>query len=214
MKLLLNEDTQLGDEVIAQLTGEGRSYLNNNQTLQKLYIESIEQHLQTVDSHVPLNTDEGLDTICKQVHSKVYHLLSLMNPCSDMTELSPVLDMLFKDLLKRTKLKSHKQLDISKIYSCLIGRKTTYLIKKFFDIENKLRLELCGCRGLEKQFYLMQSSVGELLPSVQVSCYQSLLDDRQEAWKLLYFHGMNGEHVLENIVVSTVFCKESSYFNL
>lgn len=204
LKQLLSEDAKLGHAVIMELTGEGRSYLKNNQMLQKLYIEAIEHQLKTVDNYGGVNTassDENVEALCRQSHSCVYCLLAVMNPCSDMTDLSPILDQLFQDLLKRTRLKNHKQLDISKLYNCLIGRKTTYLITKFFDVENSLRLGkgIGSCVG--EQFYLKQSSAGALLPPVQITCHQSLIDDRQEAWKLLYFHGMNGNHVLENVVV-------------
>ena len=224
LKSLLSENVQLSHAVIVQLTGEGRLYLKNNQTLQSLYIEAIERHLEAVDVYIaskcvhgaPVTTtgDEfSLEALYEQEYSCVYDLLSLMDPTSEMLDLSPVLDQLFENLIKRTKLKKHKHLDIGKLYNCFIGRTTTYLITKFSDVENRLRLpSSVGC-GLDMQLPMGSSQRCReqicLSPTVQISFFQSFTENRQEAWKLLFFHAMSGKHILENVVVCRKNC--SSY---
>lgn len=193
--------------MITALTAKGRAFLENNEILQKLYLDLIKECLQAELSSSPSVADSESDSFCTghlDRHNCVYQLLSFMNPTCEMPELSDLLDGLFEDLIRRASPDElHQHLDKGKLYLCLLGRSTTFLIDKFCGIENRLRFQFsiqtdlaaCPCGYLDQPQF-----VG---PSAQICYSQSFVKDRTLAWQQLFFHSLDGNHILEKIVVST-----------
>ena len=211
LKQLLSDSPQFGQAVINDLTSKGKGFLKNNQLLQQLYLDLIEEQLKALETHsaIPalLNTGETTgDSKAKQCKF-IYHMLSYMNPSPEMIGLSKRLDGLFKNLINQT-FRDDSYLDKGTLYSCLLSQSSSYLIEKFCNIENQMRFSVEGlpevplpgsaARGLKQQ----SISAGCF---VEICYAQSFMENRKDAWQYLFFHALEGNHILENIVVR--FCK-------
>ena len=199
--------------MINDLTSKGKGFLKNNQLLQELYLDLIEEQLKMLDDGavdmqstlpIPLSTHENTtDSEAKQCKF-IYQLLSYMDPSPEMLSLSQHLDELFKNLISWTNRAERSCLDKGIIYSCLLSQSNTYLIEKFSSIENQMRFlvdghsELPLSRSAVQGFKQHSLSVG---PHVQICYTQSFMKDRKSAWQYLFFHALEGNHVLENVVV-------------
>jgi len=215
LKQLLSESPQFGRAVVNDLTSKGKGFLKNNQLLQQLYVDLINEQLKVLDSDVVeaectdpavVGTMEGpvhVYTIKKR--SKfIYQVLSYMDPSPDMVSLSKHIDDLFRNLINRTHVYKHSRLDKGMLYSCLLSQPTTYLIEKFCDIENQMQFCIEGHPELPLSSTTMQGFKQQAVlvgPFVRVCYSQSFMEDRREAWQFLFFHGLDGNHILENIVV-------------
>ena len=213
LKQLLSESPQFGQAVINDLTSKGKAFLKNNQLLQQLYVDLINEQLKALDSDAveadcvdsaAVGTEESDVDLAARRCKFIYQMLSYMNPSSEMLSLSRCLDDLFKNLISRTLNRECSCLDKGTVYSCLLSQPTTYLIEKFFYIENQMRflveshpelsLSTTTLQGLKRQSALVA-------PFVQVCYAQSFMEDRKQAWHFLFFHALDGNHILENIVV-------------
>lgn len=218
LKQLLSDSPQFGQAVINDLTSKGKGFLKNNQLLQQLYLDLIEEQLKALETHsaIPalLNTGETTgDSKAKQCKF-IYHMLSYMNPSPEMIGLSKRLDGLFKNLINQT-FRDDSYLDKGTLYSCLLSQSSSYLIEKFCNIENQMRFSVEGlpevplpgsaARGLKQQ----SISAGCF---VEICYAQSFMENRKDAWQYLFFHALEGNHILENIVeTALVFVKEGDF---
>lgn len=213
LKQLLSEGPQFGQAVINDLTSKGKAFLKNNQLLQQLYIDLIDEQLKTLDSDASeadcidsaaVGTEGSTVDLAARQCKFIYQMLSYMNPSPEMVSLSKCLDDLFKNLITRTLNHQCSCLDKGTIYSCLLSQPTTYLIEKFCYIENQMRFLVEGHPELKLsrttlQGFNRQSALVD--PFVQVCYAQSFMEDRKEAWQFLFFHALDGNHILENMVV-------------
>ena len=213
LKQLLFESPQFGRAVVNDLTSKGKGFLKNNQLLQQLYIDLINEQLKALDSDAvgadcidstAVDTGESTADSAVKRCKFIYQMLSYMNPGPEMLSLSKCLDDLFKNLISRTLNHEPSCLDKGTLYSCLLSQSTTYLIEKFCYIENQMRFLVKGHPELPlsrttPQGYKRQAVV--VGPFVQVCFAQSFMEDRKEAWQFLFFHALDGNHILENIVV-------------
>lgn len=187
--------------------------MKNNQLLQQLYVDLINDQLKALDSDAvetdctdptALGTEESTADSAIKRCKFIYQMLSYMDPSPEMLSLSKCLDDLFKNLINQTLNHQHSCLDKGTLYSCLLSQSTTYLIEKFCYMENQMRFlieghpELPLSRSTLQGFKRQAALVG---PFVQVCYTQSFMEDRKEAWEFLFFHALNGNHILENIVV-------------
>lgn len=227
LKQLLSNSPLFGQAVINDLTSKGKGFLKNNQLLQQLYLDVIDEQLKALESDAVemqstyftlLSTEENTrDFKCKP--SKIiYQMLSYMNPTPEMLSLSMHLDELFKNLINLINNGGYSCLDKGTLYSCLLSQSNTYLIDKFCAIENKVRFimeshhEMLWSRSAAQGFRQQKLSVG---PAVQVCYTQSFIENRRDAWQHLFFHVMEGNHVLENVVeTALVFVKEGEFESL
>ena len=212
LKQLLSDSPQFGRAVINDLTSKGKGFLKNNQLLQQLYLDVIGEQLKALDGDAeeilthptPLNTEENTQDSEAKHCKLIYQMLSYMNPTPEMLSLSKRLDELFKDLINQINRHEHSYLDKGTLYSCLLSQSTTYLIEKFCSIENKIRFLVEGhpesplSRSTVQRFGQKSLPVGSV---VQVCYTQSFMETRESAWQYLFFHALEGNHVLENIVV-------------
>ena len=213
LKQLLSQSPQFGRAVVNDLTSKGKGFLKNNQLLQQVYVDLINEQLKALDSDAveaeciePAVVDTGESSVDSDMkHCKfIYQMLSYMNPSPDMVSLSKHIDDLFKNLINRTQIHKHSRLDKGMLYSCLLSQPTTYLIEKFCNIENQMRFYVEGHTELPLSRTTLQGFKQQAVavsPFVQVCYSQSFMEDRREAWKFLFFHALDGNHILENIVV-------------
>ena len=205
LKQLLWKSPQFGHAVIKELSSKGKAFAKNNQLLQQLYLNLINEHLKELDS-VEQRTEESDNDFINVQQRFIYRMLACMDPKSEMLELSESLDILFKDLLNRTFHDESCHFDKGALYSCFLGRSTTYLIDKFCAVENQeLFCSQEGQQLLQSPASVVQSHCHQCasFPSsfAQICYNQSFIKDRKEAWRYLFFHALEGNHILENIVV-------------
>lgn len=214
LKQLLSESPQFGHAVINDLTSKGKGFLKNNQLLQQLYLDLINEQLMALDSGA-VEVDgtsttsvpkDDMPVKCATKECKfIYQMLSYMDPSPEMLSLSKCLDDLFRNLIIRSSNERDTILDRGILYSCFLSQTSTYLMEKFCFIENQMRFavndrsELPLSRATLQRFK-QPSALDGLTVNI---CYaQSFMEDRREAWKFLFFHALNGNHILENMMVS------------
>ena len=205
MKQLLSDNPQFGQAVINDLTSKGKGFLKNNQLLQQLYLDIIKEQLKLLDGddvEFDLYDREESKQDSKSKQCKfIYQMLSYMNPSSEMVSLSMQLDELFRNLINHT-FNDHSCLDKGTLYSCLLSQPSTYLIEKFCRIENQMRFSVEGLTEVDPSRCAMQGFKQQNISVACLLCYaQSFMKNRKDAWQYLYFHALEGYHVLENIVV-------------
>lgn len=215
LKQLLSDSPQFGRAVVNDLTSKGKGFLKNNQLLQQLYLDVIGEQLKALDGQAgetctyttQLNTEGSTQDSEAKCCKLIYQMLSYMNPTPEMLSLSERLDELFKDLINRINRHEHSCLDKGTLYSCLLSQSTTYLIEKFCSIENQMRFLVEGHPKLPLSRSAVQGFGQQSLPVgsfVQVCYTQSFMETREGAWQYLFFHALEGNHILENIVVRFV----------
>lgn len=189
----------LGHAIINRLTCKsGSELLANNQALQGLFLKCIEGSLNSlVPSSEPDFVESKNQAKFEQYQNLIYDLLSLMDPTPEMTELE--LDRVFLGLLEFTVDTGLNQpvslFDSRKIYSCLLGRKTNYLIVQFQRVEEYMR------KNQSKQSQLKLINSGEDDHSGVVALR---LGDK-EKWRFLFFETLySKQHMLEHILVSNM----------
>ena len=191
----LYENPTLAHAVIYKLTCKtDNDLLANNQALQGLFLKCVEGSL---NSLVP--SSEGMqsdffesenEAKYQQCQELIYNLLSLMDPTPEMTELE--LDRVFLRLLELTVDVGLSQpitlFDSKKIYSCLLGRKTNYLIMQFQRVEEFVRKK-------QSQFKLLSNEEEHSGVTVR------RVGDK-EKWRFLFFETLyNNRHMLEHVLV-------------
>ncbi|XP_002732153.1 ABC transporter F family member 2-like [Saccoglossus kowalevskii] len=177
---ILNTDPVLAHLIIEYLSVKfNLEYLENNQRLQQIYIESIQNDLKVLKC---VGDKNKLDMTVKHLR----HMLSFLDPTWDMIDLA--LCDLFCELLSFAE-KNPSVLCHSDIYSSLLGRNTIYLLQQFTLAEKKLRfdLEACNCDALDND--------------TRVWLHISCLKDKKKAWMDLFFRCLQTDrHLLETIV--------------
>lgn len=202
LKGLLDQDPEFGHAIISQLNSKAKTFLENNQTLQELYISGIQQLLGKLARCDARNTGKADLEIVDSMKNQLYTMLSVMNPTPEMVSLLSPLESLFTSLIQHSKSLETPQLDIGNLYSSLLQRPTSFLLQNFCNVENNLRFnsDVEGNGALGGSILLPNQAA-------YVCLSQSNMKDRTEAMKFLFFHALNGNHVLENIVVSACFTK-------
>ena len=200
LKQLLIENPELAHAIITEITAKGRGFAENNEILQMLYIDLLEELLLSARPR-PSSTDPTTCVVPETAEGDaVYQLLSFMDPSLEMLRLSDHLEKLFEELIKRTTTKgTSMHLDKERLYSCLLGRSTTFLIDAFCRIENRIRFQSSLQPNATMNFQTSQV----LSPTAQICYSQSFVEDRKWAWQQLFFHSqLERNHFLENMVVS------------
>ena len=210
----------LGHTLITSLTvPSGMSYLPNNEALQMVYIECINECLETLEqTKIPedVETDSSYDSqyesdhptsgargvykACERILSSVYTLLSMMDPTQEMVRVTKKIDRIFHTLLKATFNISadwRMSFNAGRIYSCLLGRSTPFLINRLHEVEEYLRMN----KTTEESVTVSTSSSTALevpSPAKQRSSYTEIsrAEWRDRFYQALYDH----KHLLENVL--------------
>ena len=210
-----------GHALISSLTvPDNSTYLINNESLQLLYVEAINETLEAIlqlklpegmetDSDSQYESDHTLTTMnrgrqsvtkeCHRLTNLVYDLLSLMNPKPNMSRVS--VDKLFVYLLElRHELGPEKPIQFhpSKIYSCLLGRSSPYLLKRLHDVEEYVRRkETNGANGADEKHAGSSSWSLRLLKKTSTT----------QDWRGLFYHTHHDhKHFLECVLVRVCVC--------
>ena len=197
----LYDNPELGYAIINRLMCDGsRENLANNQELQGLFLKCIDGSLNSLlapneGSQYEQSESEGQAEFKQQYINLTYSLLSLMDPSADMVELE--LDRVFLRILELSGDITLKQpgifFDSKKIHSCLLGRKTNFLISRFQVVEEFKR------KNQQRQ-QLQQLIVNDDDDENAVVHRRAL---EKEKWRMLFFETLhNHQHMLEHVLVS------------
>ena len=137
-------------------------HLANNESLQLIYIECINDYLDLLvkqknesspepdssydsqyESDHPTSGVRSSRKSCEKIVSRVYTILSLLDPTQDMVKLTKKIDTVFHTLLRTTYVISSEitvTFETGKIYACLLGRSKPFLINRLHDVEEYIRL--------------------------------------------------------------------------
>ena len=204
-----------GHALIRSLTVPNPAYLINNEALQLLYVEAINECLEAIlqlklpegietdsdsqyeSDHTSTNTNQGRQNMtkeCQRLTDLVYDLLSLMDPQPDMSRVS--VDKLFVYLLElRHRIGPEKSVsfDASKIYSCLLGRSSPYLLKRLHDAEEYVRIrEANGSTSAGEKRVATSAWSMEMLKRTSTP----------QDWRALFYHTHHDhKHFLECVLV-------------
>ena len=206
----------LGHSLINSLVVSGGSpYLANNESLQMVYIDCINEALDSLSQakvaettendssydsqyesdHPSSRTKGGLFKECEKKVSFVYTILSLIDPSNEMSRVTNRLDRIFHTLLKTT-FKVGADLtvrfDSGRVYACLLGRSSPLLINRFHEVEEYLRMN----RGFDHDDD-STTAVLEGTPRHKERDPSSMeLEWKERFYQALYDH----KHLLENII--------------
>lgn len=206
-------DPALGHALITSLTVRGRlAYLAINEALQMIYLDIINETLESLaqarvaetsghdssydsqyeSDHPSSKTREGLVKDCEKKVSFVYTLLSLIDPSNEMGRITNRLDRIFHTLLKSSfKIGGCAALkfDSGRIYACLLGRSSPFLINRLHGVEEYLRMNQ-GSDYNEAAVGDSKSRDGEIPP-------RSIHHEWNERfYQALYDH----KHLLESVI--------------
>lgn len=140
LRNLLQDDSCLGHTLLQFLmVSEDPNYLHNNETLQMIYIECIDISLGKLEGRVSSNIrlSEGDHSIDKHVE-QICNFLSLIDPAPDMTRVIKGVDRVLLKLIQFKHPAGEGGVALftaEMIYSCIIGRGSPILIRRFQDIE-------------------------------------------------------------------------------
>ena len=207
----------LGHALICNLTvPNSPAHLLNNEALQLLYVKGIQGALETLtqlrvpeggettDSDSQYESDHTYPSLihrtqsiakeCRRLTVLVYDLLSLMDTQPDMARVS--VDKLFVCLLElchRVGADLVVSFNAEKIYSCLLGRASTYLIERLHHAEDYIRMKVMGRGG----------GMGEkgVLASVQSFELLKRTSSPRDWRELFYFAHHDRRHFLESVLV-------------
>lgn len=125
----------------------------------------------------------------------VYDLLSLLDPSAEMSKLVEKIDTLFILLLKTDHVIAQGftvKFDSGKVYSCLLGRSTPFLINRFHDVEEYLRVNQSTLRPVGEQ-----GGPTKMVAEAQGS------PSTLEEWRDMFYEAMyDHKHFLEGMMVS------------
>lgn len=155
-------DPELGRALITSLTVPGNppQYINNNETLQFVYLDCIGECLEALDTlKVPDRPENDSDSqyesdhassgskssleACERAMSMVYTLLSMVCGCAEMMRLTKKVDTVFHSLLQASYnlgTGSLLKFNVGRIYGCLLGRPNLFLMNRLQEVEEYLRL--------------------------------------------------------------------------
>ena len=151
---------------VSVTTSSSQQYLSNNESLQFVYLDCIDECLDVLksleggkipenDSDSQYESDQALSpqsgtsgprltgTQHEKVMSMVYSLLSLIDGGPEMTRLTKKIDTLFHTLLQTSYTVSAGldiKFDVGRIYGCLLGRQSTFLLSRLQEVEEFLWL--------------------------------------------------------------------------
>ena len=199
----------LSHALIKSMTVENdTNYLSNNEALQSTYVNGIMDcldMLKQMKAPENLETDSSYDSQyesdhatsgvrntykqCENLIAKVYDLLALVDPSPQMSRLEKKIDRVFLDLLRSTYVISPEctvAFEIGRIYSCLLGRPTPFLINRLHEVEEYLRINQATEEGVASGGLKMR--VSERSDS--------------EEWRELFYEALyDKKHPLESVVV-------------
>jgi len=198
-----------GHTLINSMTVEdGPDYIANNEALQSVYIDCITGYLEKLSqlkAPESLETDSSYDSQyesdhatggmqntykqCEKIVATIYDLLSLVDPSPKMLKLAKKIDKLFL-LLLQSKYPIGPECTIvfesGRIYSCLLGRSTPFLINRLHEVEEYLRTNWATEEGVA---------------SMGLETRGSERSDSEE-WRGLFYEALyNKRHPLERIMV-------------
>ena len=200
-----------GHALIQSLTAPDRhTNLVNNEALQLLYVEAIYESLEAIlqlklpeaietdsdsqyeSDHTWTTTNQGQQNVtkeCQRLTNLVYDLLSLMDPKPDMTRVA--VDKLFVYLLEldHTLVPDRSiRFEPSKIYACLLGRSSPYLLKRLQEVEEYVRTGGINRSADEKTSGWSLKLLREMSTSLD--------------WRGLFYHAYHDrKHFLECVLV-------------
>ena len=199
----------LGHALIKSMTVENdTSYLYNNEALQSIYVNGIMEcldMLKQMKAPENLETDSSYDSQyesdhatsgmqntykqCGKLVNKVYDLLALVDPSPLMSRLEKKIDRVFLDLLQSKYDISPEctiVFEIGRIYSCLLGRPTPFLINRLHEVEEYVRTNQATEEGVANKE--LKRRVSERSGS--------------EEWRELFYEALyDKKHPLESVVV-------------
>ena len=199
----------LGHALIKNMTVENdTSYLSNNEALQSIYVNGIMEcldMLKQMKAPENLETDSSYDSQyesdhatsgvrntykqCEKLVNKVYDLLALVDPSPLMSRLEKKIDRVFLDLLQSKYDISPEctvVFEIGRIYSCLVGRPTPFLINRLHEVEEYVRTNQATEEGVASKG--LKRKVSEKSDS--------------EEWRELFYEALyDKKHPLESVVV-------------
>ena len=206
-----------GHTLIKSMTVEDDpDYLANNEALQSIYIDCITENLEMLSqlkSPESLETDSSYDSQyesdhatsgmqsvykqCEKIFTTIYDLLSLVDPSPKMLKLAKKIDKLFH-LLLRSKYSIGPERTIvfesGRIYSCLLGRSTPFLINRLHEVEEYLRTNWAAEEGVASR-------------GLETRVLETRRSDRSdsEEWRGLFYEALyNKRHPLESIMVRSI----------
>ena len=201
-----------GHALIRNLTvPNSPTHLVNNEALQLLYMDAIQESLEAMlqlklpeaietdsdsqyeSDHTWTTMNQGRQTVtkeCQRLTNLVYDLLSFMDPQPDMSRVS--IDKLLVNLLELNhELGPDKPIrfEASSIYSCLLGRSSSYLIQRVHNAEEYVRLK--------------SASNGAGVKSSEWSLRLVTETSSPQDWRGLFYHAYHDhKHFLECVMVS------------
>ncbi len=188
LRTLLQLNPCLGHALLQSLTiTDSPNYIQNNETLQLLYIECIDISLGKIDGRIhddTVQSDKGVAT--NNEVECICNWLSLIDPTPEMTRVVKSIDRIFSKLmqLKSCDDDSVNLFNSELIYSCIIGRSSFLLVQRFQDIEQFLRSN--------------QNNEGVEL---------NVIEDSDEYWKKEFYLSLKQkQHFLERVMVSLLYC--------
>ena len=209
----------LGHALIQALTVPANPhYLSNNQLLQNAYVDCIRECLESlaaISSRDEFETDSSYDSQyesdhasgggvssahreCERLINSVYSLLALIDPVPEMSKLVKKLDSVFHSLLLSEFSVSPElpslRFETGRIYSCLLGRSSSFLVNRLQEVEEYLRMKSSAESTAESQS-VEQGRGGKALSLRSLSSKEEWRDHFYEA---IFDH----KHILENVLVS------------
>ena len=142
--------------------------------------------------HPTSKTKEGLIKECEKKISFVYTLLSLIDPTNEMSRLTNRLDRMFHTLLKSSFKVGEDvavKFDSSRIYACLLGRSSPFLINRLHDVEEYLRMN----KGMDYEEAAIDDGKSHRGEKASLSIQQEW---NERFYQALYDH----RHLLENVI--------------
>ena len=142
---VLQSDPSVAHVLISYLTVESRPhYLANNELLQSLYIDCIDIYWKKLEKRAhkaSTSNDPKLQSSIVGLAEKIHHLLSLIDPQSDMSRFLNRLDNTLVKLIQLDFVSSsgERLFTYSSVYSCFLGRSSPMLIQRFQDTEEYLK---------------------------------------------------------------------------
>ena len=212
--LLLSPSPQLGHALITALTVHGSlKHLSSNEALQLLYLNCLNKalkqlrwaELDTSSSHDSQYESDhtlegGVYGEARRLEQYVYDLLSYLDVSAEMTGLSGKVGQIFLTLLGDPATPEPVwRFDPGTIYSCLVGRRTPYLVTCLHEVERYLYQQM----GVGKEYVAMGNltTAGAGTEGPEGAPPSSVAME----WKLLYHDALySKKHLLQSVMVTRI----------
>ncbi|XP_022094724.1 zinc finger FYVE domain-containing protein 26-like isoform X2 [Acanthaster planci] len=201
LKAVVQRDPHLGHSLLGHLAlpAGSRRHLSHNRGLQQVYVDCLMEDISAL-RQAPGNREKLV--------SRVYKVLSLMDPSKEMEDLQ--LELLFLNLLDLTK-PPHQLLRMESLYSSLLGRGSAYLVRELCRIERLERIQ-----ELSTQLEVTHPKLDMLSQELRIMLRLARMEDRELAWKEMFCQALSRErHILANVLdTSMTFIRDGMYSEL